>query len=268
MSWLSKAAKRVEKTVSRAATKIGVGNDLKKAVNVFGAANVGGAVGVVTGFLTGGVTGAYYGAVTGATTAAVGKYKGNSSSKYLSNAAGNAAIAGSVGPLIYKPASAAVITAPGPVSGYANSAGQITVKTSSGGFLGNIVSGTSNVFKDALSTIGKGGLTKWASDGLAGLFGSKPANPENPDYQQGNAVAPGDSFGGYLSSILGGKGQDPINGGVTSAGGASPTTNVSVVPGESGGFMGLGFNPYVLGAVLIGGGFLLLSKKSPLLKRA
>jgi hypothetical protein len=265
MSWLSKAAKKVEKAVSKTATKAGVGSDLKKAANIFGAANVGGVVGVVTGFLTGGAPGAVYGGVTGGITAGIAKSKGQSSSKYLSNAAGNAAIAGAVGPLIYKPAGTALITAPGPVSGYGNAAGQITVRTSSGSLIGNIASGASNVIKDAVNYIGKGGVTALASDAIKNIFSKKtPPGDLNPDYQQGNAVPPGGSFEKWLATILPGKSYDPTAAGSSGTAGGGESSPVIEVGGSS--LMGSDFSalgkPLLGAALILGAGYFLIKKKA------
>ncbi len=268
MSWLSKAAKSVEKSVSHTAKKAGVGKDLRKAANIFGAANVGGAAGIVTGFLTGGAPGAIYGGVTGGITAGYGKYKGDNSKKYISNAAGTGAIAGGVGPLIYKPASAALITAPGPVSGYGTTT---TVKTASGGLLGtfsNPLSAVSNVFKDAVAYIGKGGLVQIATDGLKNLFSGKtdPSRSPNPDYQEGNAVAPGTNFTQWLNGVLPGKSYDPTAPGASTSGGggSNPSVTVENAPGFSssdGG--GIDLKP-VLWAAGIAGGLFLLTRKGGL----
>lgn len=264
MSWLSKTAKKIERSVSKAATKAGVGSDLKKAANIFGAANVGGATGIVTGFLTGGAPGAVYGGITGGATAAYGKYKGDSSSKYISNAAGNAAIAGSVGPLIYKPAGTALITAPGPVSGYGPS--QITVKTSSGGFLGsfsNVGSGLTNTLKDAVDYIGKGGLTQLAVDSVKKIF-NKPNDPGiNPDLLQGNAVPSGGTFPQWLNNVLPGKSYDPTAPGANTAGGggsSEPSTVVEVGGSSFGGSDLSGLTKPLLIVGIAIAGFLLLKK--------
>lgn len=265
MSWLSKAAKKVEKTVSIAATKIGVGSDLKKAANIFGASNVGGIVGGATGFLTGGVYGALYGGATGAVVAGIGKYKGDSSSKYLSNAAGDAAIAGSIGPLIYKPAGTAVVFSH-------NAAGEVVsqtvkVQSANGGLIGSLASGASNAIKDAVSYIGKGGITQLAIDGLKGIFGGgkgDPGNQVNPDYNQGNAVPPGGSFTQWLNGVLPGKSYDPTapgTGGTAGGGGSNPSTSVEVggptLAGTDGSSLGPIGKYALIGATLVGGYFLL-----------
>lgn len=284
MSWLSKGAKSVEHAVSTTATKLGVGNDLKKAANVFGAAYVGGNIGAATGFLTGGVPGLMYGAGTGAVVAGLGKYKGDSSSKYLSNAAGDAAIAGALGPMIYKPGASALITAPGPVSSY----GATTkVFTSGGSPIGSLIvkgaGSLGNTIGDALTYIGKGGLTGLVTTGISKLFAGKPdpATHPNPDYQQGNAVPPGGTFPQWLTNILpgksydptlpgastsGGGGNNPSSGGGT-AGGSNPQISVNAGMGDGSGFdLGALKTPLLLIAAGIGGFFLI--KKGGILHHA
>ncbi len=274
MSWLSKSAKSVEKSVSNTATKLGVGNDLKKAANIYGAASVGGVIGGATGFLAGGLPGAVYGGTTGFVVAGYGKYKGDSSSKYISNAAGDALIAGTVGPLIFKPGAASLITAPGPVSSYGSTT---LVHTASGGLLGStggissVFGSVGNVFTDALNYIGKGGLTQIAVDGLRKVFGGKqdPTLTPNPDYQQGNAVPPGGGFPSWLSNVLPGKSYDPTapgSNGTAGGGGANPVTNVSVAPGSvQGGSSGDGgsifsLKPILIAAAVTVGAFFLVKK--------
>lgn len=259
MSWLSKTAKKVEKNVSTIATKAGVGNDLKKAANIYGAGVSGGAVGAATGFLTGGFAGAVYGGATGFAVAGYGKYRGDSSSKYLSNAAGDALIVGTAGPLIFKPAGTALITSPGPVSGYG---AKTLVKTSSGGLFGEfstVGSSISNAIKDSVAYIGKGGVTQLAIDGAKKLFSNKidPSLNPNPDYQQGNAVAPGTGFPSWLSNILPGKSSDPTAPGASTAGGANTPVTVSV-SGPDSGAGSLLSSPLVLivGALAVGSYFI------------